>query len=41
VADGAVERFVAMRETEGARMREDVLSRVATIRSAVAVVEEK
>jgi len=41
VADGAIERFVAMRETEGARMREDVLSRVATIRSAVAVVEEK
>lgn len=41
VADGAVNRFVTMREVEGARMREDVLSRAATIRSAVAVVEEK
>lgn len=41
VADGALDRFVAMREVEGARMREDVLSRAATIRSAVAVVEEK
>ena len=41
VADGALERFVAMRELEGARMREDVLSRAATIRQAVAVVEEK
>ena len=41
VAGTAVERFVAMRELEGARMREDVLSRAATIRKAVAVVEEK
>lgn len=41
VANGALDRFVAMRETEGARMREDVLSRVATIRQAVALVEEK
>lgn len=41
VADVALERFVAMREVEGARMREDVLSRAATIRQAVAVVEEK
>ena len=41
VTDGALDRFVAMREVEGARMREDVLSRAATIRAAVAVVEEK
>lgn len=41
VAVGAVDRFVAMREIEGARMREDVLSRADTIRKAVAVVEEK
>lgn len=41
VTASAVERFVAMREVEGARMREDVLSRAATIRKAVAVVEEK
>ena len=41
VAGAAVERFVAMRELEGARMREDVLSRAATIRKAVALVEEK
>ena len=41
VADGAIALFVAMREVEGARMRDDVLSRAATIRKAVAVVEEK
>ena len=41
VAVGAVDRFVAMREIEGARMRGDVLSRADTIRKAVAVVEEK
>ncbi len=41
VADGALDRFVAMREIEGARMREDVLSRAGTIRKAVALVEEK
>ena len=41
VAVGAVDRFVAMREIEGARMREDVLSRAETIRKAVALVEEK
>jgi len=40
VADGALTRFVEMRQIEGARMREDVLSRAATIRQAVAVVEE-
>ncbi len=41
VTDGALERFVAMRELEGARMREDVLSRADTIRKAVTLVEEK
>lgn len=41
VADAAVARFVAMREVEGARMREDVLSRADTIRKAVTLVEEK
>ncbi len=40
VTDGALTRFVEMRQIEGARMREDVLSRAATIRKAVAVVEE-
>lgn len=41
VAEMALDRFVAMRELEGARMREDVLARAATIRKAVAVVEER
>ena len=41
VADGALTRFIAMREIEGARMREDVLSRADTIRQAVAVVEQR
>ena len=41
VAESALERFVAMRELEGARMREDVLSRAATIRKAVAEVEAR
>lgn len=40
VAEIALSRFVAMRELEGERMRADVLSRVDTIRKAVAVVEE-
>ena len=39
VLDTALTRFVEMRQIEGARMREDVLSRAATIRKAVAVVE--
>ena len=41
VTDVALDRFVAMREVEGARMREDVLSRAATIRQAVEVVEQR
>ncbi|MBQ4332547.1 MAG: YicC family protein [Clostridia bacterium] len=41
VTDEALTRFVAMREVEGARMRQDVLSRADTIRQAVAVVEQR
>ena len=41
VTDAALERFVAMRELEGARLREDVLSRAAYIRQAVGMVEER
>lgn len=41
VAEDAVERFVQMREREGAKMREDVLSRRETLLSAVAFVEER
>ena len=37
----ALERFLQMREREGARMREDVLNRRRTILEAVAVVEER
>ena len=41
VTDIALGQFVAMREREGARLREDVLSRGQTILSAVAVIEER
>ncbi len=41
VTDMALDRFVAMREQEGARMREDILSRAQTILAAVAAVEER
>ena len=41
VTDIALEQFVAMREREGARLREDVLSRGQTILSAVSVIEER
>lgn len=41
VTDIALEQFVAMREREGERLREDVLSRGRTILSAVAVIEER
>ena len=41
VADQALERFIAMRDREGARMREDVLSRRDTILRAVEIVEER
>ncbi|MBR5134940.1 MAG: YicC family protein [Clostridia bacterium] len=41
VIDEAVSRFVAMRELEGARMRDDVMSRRDFILDAVAKVEER
>ncbi|MBE6777809.1 MAG: YicC family protein [Ruminococcaceae bacterium] len=41
VTDMALTRFVAMREQEGARLRDDVLSRAATILQAVKAVEER
>ncbi len=41
VAAAALEKFVAMRELEGVRMREDVLSRRETLLQAVAAVEER
>lgn len=41
VAEEAVDRFLQMREREGAKMREDVLSRRETLLSAVAFVEER
>ncbi|MBQ9964725.1 MAG: YicC family protein [Clostridia bacterium] len=41
VAEVAVQKFVAMRELEGERMRADVLSRRETILNAVSVVEER
>lgn len=41
VTDMALDQFVAMREREGARLREDVLSRGQTILEAVAVIEER
>ena len=41
VLDEAVAKFIAMREVEGARMREDLLSRRETILAAVAKVEER
>lgn len=37
----AVERFIAMRETEGEKLKEDVLSRADTILEHVAVIEER
>lgn len=41
VIDEAVARFVAMRELEGARMRDDVMNRRQFILDAVAKVEER
>ena len=41
VADEALSAFIAMRETEGARMKADVDSRADTILKAVAFVEER
>ncbi len=41
VASLAVERFLSMRETEGKKLRADVLSRADTILDCVAFVEER
>ena len=41
VTDETLTRFVAMREREGAKLREDVLSRAAVILQAVEKVEER
>ena len=41
VARAAADRFVAMRQTEGAKLREDILGRLVTIEEKVAVVEER
>lgn len=41
VADGALERFIQMREREGAAMKADVLNRAATILQGVEKVEER
>lgn len=41
VTDQALDRFIAMREREGERLREDVLSRADTILKAVSAVEER
>lgn len=41
VTEQAVDRFIEMRQTEGARLRDDVLSRAATILSLVERVEER
>ena len=40
-ADAAINSFVAMRETEGARMKADILSRAETILSIVSEIEER
>lgn len=41
VAEQALEKFIAMRETEGERMRADFLARLATIENWVGIVEER
>ncbi len=41
VTDTALDQFVAMREREGVRLREDVLSRGQTILAAVDAIEER
>ena len=40
-ADAALNSFIAMRETEGARMKADILSRAETILSIVSEIEER
>ncbi len=41
VAKSAVEKFISMREAEGAKLREDVLSRADFILSKVAFIEQR
>ena len=41
VADGAIERFIAMRATEGERLKADILERLESIESRVAAVAER
>ncbi len=41
VAQAAAARFVEMRQTEGRRLREDILGRLCAIEEKVAVVEER
>lgn len=41
VTQEAVDSFVAMRQTEGRKLKEDLLSRIVSIESAVGVIEEK
>jgi len=41
VAEGALQKFVAMRETEGERLRTDVLNRLITLEEHLAYVEER
>lgn len=41
VADAALKRFVEMREREGTKLQEDIVSRAKTILSAVGKVEER
>ena len=41
VAEAALKKFVSMRENEGARMKEDVLGRLAAIEQMVGIIEEK
>ena len=41
VTGKAVNSFVAMRRTEGSKLKEDLLSRIVSIENAVGVIEEK
>ena len=41
VADGAIERFIAMHATEGERLKADILERLESIESRVAAVAEQ
>ena len=41
VADGAIERFIALRATEGERLKADILERLESIESRVAAVAEQ